>query len=109
MDQPAEPVATAEAKAGLGRARRQWSQWCCMLQGAVGALLVDMRRVLGQDVFEVAPVENQYSVEQLAGHCCIEATGALVTALSSKAGSTGPVENHDNRASMPAGGFLGGR
>jgi hypothetical protein len=31
-----------------------------VLQGAVGAVLVEMCRVLGQDVFEMAPVEDQY-------------------------------------------------
>jgi hypothetical protein len=66
VDQPAEPIATSEAKAGLDRRRRQWSKWCCVLQGAVGTVLVEMRRVLGQYVFEVVPVEDQYSVEQLA-------------------------------------------
>jgi hypothetical protein len=34
-----------------------------VLQGAVGAVLVEMRGVLGQCVFEVVPVEDQYSVE----------------------------------------------
>jgi hypothetical protein len=38
----------------------------CLVQCSVGAVLVEMRRVLGQYVFEMAPVENQYSVEQLA-------------------------------------------
>jgi hypothetical protein len=66
VDQPAEPVATSEAKVVLGRGRWEWSERCCVLQGAVRAVLVEMRRVLGQDVFEVAPVEDQYSVEQLA-------------------------------------------
>jgi hypothetical protein len=37
-----------------------------VLQSAVGAVLVEMRRVLGQYVFEMAPVEDQYSVEHLA-------------------------------------------
>ena len=37
-----------------------------MVRRAVRAVLVDMHCVLGQDVFEVAPVEDQYSVEQLA-------------------------------------------
>jgi hypothetical protein len=32
----------------------------------VGAVLVKVRHVLGQHVFEVAAVENQYPVEQLA-------------------------------------------
>jgi hypothetical protein len=34
--------------------------------GRGGAALVEMRCVLGQYVFEVAPVEDQYSVGQLA-------------------------------------------
>jgi hypothetical protein len=29
-------------------------------------VLVEMRRVLGQYMFEVAPVEDQYSVEQFS-------------------------------------------
>ena len=66
MDQAAGPVATSEAKTGLGRGWWEWPEWCCVLQGAVGAVLVEMRCVLGQYVFEVAPVEDQYSVEQLA-------------------------------------------
>src|SRR5438105_6981555 len=66
VDQPAKPIVASEAKAGLGRGRWQWPKWCCMLQGAVGTVLVEMRRVLGQYVFEVTPVEDQYSVEQLA-------------------------------------------
>jgi hypothetical protein len=66
VDQPAKPIVASEAKAGLGRRRRQWPEWCCVLQGAVGAVLVEMRCVSGQYVFEVAPVEDQYSVEQLA-------------------------------------------
>jgi len=66
VDQSAEPVVTSDAKVGLGRGRWGWPKWCCVLQGAVGAVLVEMRRVLGQDVFEVAPVGDQYSVEQLA-------------------------------------------
>jgi hypothetical protein len=57
----------------------------------------------------VAPVENQYSVEQLAGHSCIEATGALVLALSSQAGSTGAVENHDKPGIRACWWLLGGR
>jgi len=65
VDQSAKPIVASEAKAGLGR-WRQWPEWCCVPQGAVGAVLVEMRRVLGQYVFEVAPVEDQYSVEQLA-------------------------------------------
>jgi hypothetical protein len=39
---------------------------CCVLQGAVGAVLVEMRCVLGQYVFEVASVDDQYLVEQLS-------------------------------------------
>jgi hypothetical protein len=38
----------------------------CLVQRSVGPVLVEMRRVLGQYVFEMAPVEDQYSVEQLA-------------------------------------------
>jgi hypothetical protein len=38
-----------------------------VLQGAVGAGGAgEMRRVLGQDVFEVTLVEDQYSVEQFS-------------------------------------------
>jgi hypothetical protein len=66
VDQPAEPVATSEATVWLGRGRWEWSQRCRVLQRAVGAVLVEMRRVLGQDVFKMAPVKDQYSVEQLA-------------------------------------------
>jgi hypothetical protein len=66
VDQSAEPVVTSDVKVGLGRGRWQWSEWCCVPQGAVGAVVVEMRRVLGQDVFEVAPVEDQYSVEQFS-------------------------------------------
>jgi hypothetical protein len=49
-----------------GRGRWEWPEWCCVLRGTVGAVFVEVRRVLGQDVFEVAPVEDQYLVEQLA-------------------------------------------
>jgi hypothetical protein len=42
------------------------------------------------------------------GHCCIEPKGVLATAHNSKAGSTIPVENHDNRACEVAAGRLGG-
>jgi hypothetical protein len=39
----------------------------CLVQCSVGAVVVEMHRVLGQYVFEMAPVEDQqYSVEQLA-------------------------------------------
>ncbi len=65
MDQPAEPVAASEAKVGLERGRWEWSEWCCLPQSTVGAVLVEMRHVLGEYVFEVIPVEDQYSVEQL--------------------------------------------
>jgi hypothetical protein len=66
VDQSAKLVVTSDVKVGLGRGRWQWSEWCCVLQGAVGAVLVEMRHVFGQDVFEVALVEDQYSIEQLA-------------------------------------------
>jgi hypothetical protein len=36
------------------------------MQGAVGAVLVEVRHVLGQHVFEVAAVDDQYPVKQLA-------------------------------------------
>jgi hypothetical protein len=48
VDQSAEPIATSQANVGLGRRPWQWSKWCCVLQGAVGAVLVEMRRVFGQ-------------------------------------------------------------
>jgi hypothetical protein len=38
------------------------------MQGAVGAVLVEVSGVLGQCVFEVAAVEDQHSVEQLAAN-----------------------------------------
>jgi hypothetical protein len=63
VDQSTEPIVTSDANVGLGRGRWQRSEWCCVLQGAVGAVLVEMRGVLGQCVFEVVPVEDQYSVE----------------------------------------------
>jgi hypothetical protein len=66
VDQPAESIATSEAKVGLGRGRWEWPEWCRVPQGAVGTVLVEMRHVLGQYVSEVAAVEDQYSVEQLA-------------------------------------------
>jgi hypothetical protein len=46
-----------------------------VLQGAVGTVLVEMRRVLGQDVFKMAPVKDQYSVEQLAADVNIHLPG----------------------------------
>jgi hypothetical protein len=58
VDQSAEPVVTVDAKVGLGRGRWYWPKWCCVLQGAVGAVLVEMRCILGEYVFEVAPVED---------------------------------------------------
>jgi hypothetical protein len=66
VDQSAEPVVASDVKVGLGLERRQWPEWCCVLYGAVGAVLVEMRCVLGQYVFEVTPVEDQYSVEPLS-------------------------------------------
>jgi hypothetical protein len=38
------------------------------MQCAVGSVLVEVRHVLGQNMFEVAAVEDQYPVEQLAAY-----------------------------------------
>jgi len=83
VDQSAEPVVTVDAKVGLGRRRWDWPKWCCVLQGAVGAVLVEMRGVLGQYVFDVAPVEDQYSVEQLAADGADPAFGDRVRSACS--------------------------
>jgi hypothetical protein len=37
-----------------------------LVQCAVGAVVVEVRHVLGQHVFEVAAVDDQYPVEQFA-------------------------------------------
>jgi hypothetical protein len=37
-----------------------------LMQCAVGAVLVEVRHVLGQHVVEVAAVDDQYPVQQLA-------------------------------------------
>jgi hypothetical protein len=95
VDQSAKPIVASEAKAGLGRRRRQWLEWCCVPQGAVGAVLVEMRRVLGQDVFKMAPVEDQNSVQQLA------ADGANPS-LSDRVGSGRP-----HRCAQDADAFAG--
>jgi hypothetical protein len=52
-------------RVSVHRADRDVGREAGTMQG-VGAVLVEMRRVLGQYVFEMAPVEDQYSVEQLA-------------------------------------------
>jgi hypothetical protein len=54
-----EPIATSDAK--LGRRCRGWERLerHCLVQRSVGPVLVEMRRVLGQYVFEMAPVEDQ--------------------------------------------------
>jgi hypothetical protein len=31
VDQSAEPVVTSDVKVGLGRRRRKWPEWCCVL------------------------------------------------------------------------------
>jgi hypothetical protein len=64
--QSTEPIATSDAK--LGRRCRGWERLerRCLVQCSVRAVLVELRRVLGQYVFEMAPVADQYSVEQLA-------------------------------------------
>ena len=38
------------------------------MQGAVGSVVIEMRRVLGQYVFEMAPVDDQHPVEQFTAH-----------------------------------------
>lgn len=47
--------------------------------GRGGAVLVEMCCVLGQDVFEVVPVEDQYSVEQLVADGADPSSGSHVT------------------------------
>jgi hypothetical protein len=78
VDQSVKPVVTSDAKVGLGRGRWDWPKWCCVLHGAVGAVLVEMRCVLGQYLFEVAPVADQYSVEQLAADGADPSFGARI-------------------------------
>jgi hypothetical protein len=41
------------------------AEWCCVLQGAVGAMGVEVCHVLGQHCLEVAVVDDQHSVEYL--------------------------------------------
>jgi hypothetical protein len=66
VDQSTEPVATAEAKLGRCRGGWEWPQWSCLVQRAVGAMVVEMCHVLGEHRFEVAAVEDQYPVEQFS-------------------------------------------
>jgi hypothetical protein len=58
--QPTESVATSEVQVG----RWEWSEWCCLMQGAV-AMVAEVGNVLGQYALEVAAVDDQYPVEQL--------------------------------------------
>lgn len=66
MDQSTEPVATAEVKLGRCRDGWEWPKCCCLVQRAVGAMVVEMGHVLGEYRFEVAAVEDQYPVEQFS-------------------------------------------
>jgi hypothetical protein len=63
MDQPAQPVAALQARVGRWRGRGKWSEWCCLVHCAVGRMVVEVRHVLVQQVFEVVAVDDQYPVE----------------------------------------------
>jgi hypothetical protein len=71
MYQPTESVATSEVQVGMDLLRwewSEWSEWCCLMQCAMWAVLVEVRYVLGQNVSEVAAVDDQYPVKQLAAY-----------------------------------------
>jgi hypothetical protein len=54
VDQSTEPVATAEAKLGRCRGGWEWPEWCCLVQCAVGTMVVEIRHALGEHSLEVA-------------------------------------------------------
>lgn len=37
---------------------KEWPEWCCLMQCAVGAIVVEVHQVLSQYVFDVAAVED---------------------------------------------------
>jgi hypothetical protein len=60
------------------RCRWEWSEGCCLIQCAVGPMVVEMRHVLGQHALEVAAVDDQHPVGQLTADGADSAFGDRV-------------------------------
>jgi hypothetical protein len=52
--------------AGIGDRLRSWAQWCCCVQGAVGAVPVVEQLELMQGMHQVSVVPDQGAVQELA-------------------------------------------
>ena len=54
------------------------TEWCCLVQCAVRAMVVEVRHVLGQHCREMAAVDDQHPVQQFAADSCDPSFGDRV-------------------------------
>ena len=65
MKEAAEPVAPDDLEVGVDRVRER-SQWAGLVQGAVGAVPVEVGLVAGEDLAQVTFVDDEDPIEDLA-------------------------------------------